>query len=183
MDRAKRILNVYATRYGSTRIVAKEIEACLSERGFAVATVELLKRGTPPDPALYDGIVAGSGIAMFMWIGRMKRFLKHLKRDASPLVVYICSGTALESPDKARDKFLNPVISRLKRTPSYAEVIEPVMDFRPDGGLPGGIVKKIEPIIQAMAGDRFEKDSLMDLRDKDHFDRFLEHTIEVFLQE
>lgn len=168
----KKVLIAYGTRYGSARIVAGEIAEYLIEKGAKVDTVDLRKEGFKDSLESYDLVVVGSSVAMFMWIGKVKRFLKKCRKAGVKTVVYITCGTVIENEAMAREKFLDKVVSKVGLEPVLTQPVGPVLDFRP-GGVPDGTKNRIKNTIQTMAKDRFQADGLMDLRDKDRFDGFL----------
>ncbi|MDC7223273.1 MAG: flavodoxin domain-containing protein [Spirochaetales bacterium] len=174
MSEEKRILNLYATRYGSARFVAEDLGKHLEEQGFLVDTVDIRKEGPLRDLSPYKGIIAGSSVAMFMWVGKVKRFLRRSDVKQLPTLVYVCCGMSIEDREKAREKFLKKQINRLGIEPLYSDALEPVIDFRPEGGLPEKQKQRIAGTIKAMAGDRYEESGLMDFRDQEHFATFLE---------
>jgi len=170
----KRVLIAYGTRYGSAGIVAGDIQAFLEDRGVDVDLIDLGKDRFEGNLKDYDLVITGSSIAMFSWIGRVKRFLKKIRQAGVPAAVYICCGMAIDSPEKAKRKYLDKLMHRIGLKPVTTRAISPVIDFRPEQGLPVKLKKRISGIIQGMAKDRFIEDGLMDFRDKDRFRRFLE---------
>jgi menaquinone-dependent protoporphyrinogen IX oxidase len=171
---SKKVLVAYGTRYGAARIVARDISEYLGNAGAQVEVVDLKKdkpSGKLPD---YDLIVAGSGIAMISWVGSVKRFLKKCRKSEVPTAVYITCGTAIDDVAKAREKFLDKVLSRIGLEPVASQAICPIIDFRPGEGLSESVKKRIAGTVKAMAKDDFREDGLMDFRDKERFKGFLE---------
>ena len=171
---SKKILVAYGTRYGSARIIAQDIAEFLGKKGVQVEVVDLKKGRPSAKLEEYDLVVAGSSIAMFSWIGAVKRFLGKCRRAGVQTVVFIACGMAIEASEKAREKFLDKKIGRIGLKPVFSEPIGPVIDFRPGEGLPEGLKKRIGGTIKAMAKDQYQEDGLMDFRDQGRFQEFLE---------
>ncbi len=169
---SKKVLVAYATRYGSARFVAGEITEYLKGLKMETELVDLRKQKAPKLPGTYDLVVVGSSVAMFQWTARAKAFLRRCRRLKVPTAVYITCGTAIREPQKAREKFMDRVIGRLDISPVFSMVTGPVIDFRPGKGLPESLKGRIQGTIKAMAGDRFEPDGLMDLRNPDDMAAF-----------
>jgi len=169
----KRVLVAYGTRYGSARIVARDIAEAFGQLGHRVDLADLRKDRVRERLDSYDLIVAGSSVAMFMWLGAVKRFLRRSRRSAVPTAVFICCGTAIDEAPKARERFLDRVIDKIGLEPVMAQPVPPVIDFRPEVGLSEGLKKRISGTIKAMAKDDFQPDGLMDFRNRDEFQEFL----------
>lgn len=169
---SKKVLIAYGTRYGSARITAGEIADSLKAKGHHVSLIDLKKERPPADPASFDLIVAGSSIAMFMWLGRVKGFLRRCKRIGVPTAVWINCGMAIEEPGKARAWFYDKVINRIGIKPVESGIFGPVLDFTPDTGLPEGLKNRIKGTVQAMAKDGFKADGIMDMRRREDVDAF-----------
>ena len=171
---SKKVLIAYGTRYGAARIVAEDIAEYLGNRGLQVETVDL-KKSRPSNKLIeYNLIVAGSSVAMISWVGAVKRFLRKCRQSGVPTAVYITCGTAINDIAKAREKFLDKVLTRIKLDPVVSQPVCPVIDFRPGEGLPAKTKSRIKGTVKAMAKDDFREDGLMDLRDKARFGEFLE---------
>jgi len=171
----KKVLVAYGTRYGSARIVAGEVKDFLEKSSYDLTLVNLRKNKVPGTLKDYDLIVAGSSVAMFSWIPAVKRFLKKCSVMNVPTAVYICCGTDIEDPGKARERFMNKVLERVGIKPVLTETISPILDFRPGVGIPEKLKKRIKSTIKAVARDKYQEDGLMDLRDKKRFGTFLEN--------
>ena len=169
----KKVLVAYGTRYGSAGIAAGDIRDFISGLGHEVTLVNLRKEKAPSLPGGYDLVVAGSSVAMFSWIGRVKSFLRRCARAGVPTAVYITAGTAIEDPGKARERFMDRVIARAGLSPVQILATGPVIDFRP-GGLDPKVKGRIRGTIEAMLKDDFQPDGLMDTRDMAVFNGFLE---------
>lgn len=170
----KKVLVAYGTRYGSAAVVANDIADYLKGRGAEVDIADLRKEGFNGALDAYDLVVAGSSVAMFMWLGKVKRFLKKCRKAGVSTAVYITCGTAIEDEEKARNKFLDKTLNKIGLEPAASRPIPPVIDFRPDGGIPAKVKNRIKNMIQTMAKDRYKEDGLMDLRDPEKFKACLE---------
>jgi menaquinone-dependent protoporphyrinogen IX oxidase len=102
----KKVLIVYATRFGSARITAEEINDYLQEKGYKTDLIDLKKARSPKDLKAYDLVVAGNSVAMFMWTRQIKGFLKKCKKRGISPAVYINCGTAIDKPEEAKTRFL-----------------------------------------------------------------------------
>ncbi len=80
----KRILVAYGTRYGSARFTATQIDAYLKDKGYSTTLVNLRKERAPSLPGNFDFVVAGSSVAMFSWVGKVKFFLRKCRRASVP---------------------------------------------------------------------------------------------------
>jgi menaquinone-dependent protoporphyrinogen IX oxidase len=103
---AKKVLIAYATRYGSTETIARDVERALSGKGIVGQRVDLRSVNfNDIDPRSYNGIVVGGSVAMFRLHPSVRKFLRFLGRQLKgtdiPLMIYIASGTAIKDPAKA----------------------------------------------------------------------------------
>ena len=175
----KQVLIAYGTRYGQAGIVADDIGAFLENKGFSVDIVNLRKEKFSGNLKNYNLVIAGFSVAMFSWIGKVKQFLRKCRKTGISPVVYICCGTAIESPDKAQTRFLDKVIQKIGLNPIFSQPIAPVIDFRPGLGLPENKKKHITGTIRGTAKDNFLESGLMDFRIEDRFNNFLEKILDI----
>ena len=175
----KKVLIVYATRYGSTRIVAGDIQEFLQDKDCDVEVVDLGKERFSGNLMDFDLVIAGSSVAMFHWKRTVKKFLGKVRRAGISAVVYVCCGTAIASPEKARSRYLDRIIDRIGLNPVLSQPISPVIDFRPEQGLPIKLKKRIRGVIQGMAKERFLENGLMDFRNKTRFTGFLDSILDT----
>jgi menaquinone-dependent protoporphyrinogen IX oxidase len=106
-----RTLLAYVTAGGATEKYARVIADALRAHGHEVDLVDL-KRERIRDLAAYENIVVGAGVRMTMVYRRGKQFLARRDLKGKRLAVYLSSAMAIDEPDKARDKFLAPLIRR-----------------------------------------------------------------------
>ena len=175
----KTVLIAYATRYGSARITAGEINACLKGKGYETEVVDLRKGKPGKRLEEYDLIVTGASIAMFMWAGAARRFLKKCRRKGITPAVYINCGTAIEKPEKAKTKFFDRGMEKFGIEPAASGIFGPAIDFTPGTGLPENLKKRIAGTIKPMMKDDFSPDSLMDKRRREDLDAFSGALIEL----
>jgi menaquinone-dependent protoporphyrinogen oxidase len=168
----EKVLVAYGTRYGSTAIIAREIADYLKGTGVSADLVNLKKDRVGGKLTDYRLVIAGSSVAMFSWVGAVKMFLRKCRKAGVPTVVFISAGTAIESPEKASERFLNKTVGRIGLKPLFSQSFAPVIDFRP-GGVAPGTKKRISELVKTMAKESFQENGLMDLRNKEQFDRFL----------
>lgn len=171
---SKKILIAYGTRYGSARIVAEDIAEFLGNKGAQVEVVDLKKGRPSAELEEYDLIVAGSSVAMFSWVRAVKQFLRKCRKASVKTAVFVTCGKAMGDFENAKAKYLNKVTDRIGLQPVLSQPISPIIDFRPDEGLPTGLKGRIKGTIQGMAKDDFREDELMDFRDEERFKGFLE---------
>lgn len=166
------VLVAFGTRYGSTAILAGEIAEYLKGMGLSVDLVDLKKGRVGKKLTDYRLVIAGSSVAMFSWVAAVKTFLRKCRKAGVPTVVFISAGTAIESPEKASERFLYKTIGRIGLKPLFTTSVAPVIDFRP-GGIAPGKKKRISELIKTMAKESYQENGLMDLRDREQFDQFL----------
>lgn len=170
----KKVLIAYGTRYGSTRRTAEEIGAYLESKNVAVDYCDIRSKKTTPDFNSYDLIVVGGSVAIFHVLRKVKKFLKKLRDVKVPLVVFASAGMAIEEPEKAWNRFMQKHIDRYDLSPAVTQAIAPNLDFRPDVGLDAKTKNRIKGTIQAIAKEDYRENNVMDLRNKERFQNFLE---------
>ena len=110
-----RILIAYYTKGGASEEYAKIIAETITANGLNVDIFNL--RDKIPDIEPYEIIVLGTGVRMFRVYGRWKKILKQKTLSSKHLFMFLSSGTAIEEPDKAVDKFLRPLVERFGLKP------------------------------------------------------------------
>ncbi|KYK34528.1 MAG: hypothetical protein AYK22_05210 [Thermoplasmatales archaeon SG8-52-3] len=110
-----RILVAYFTKGGASEEYAKIISETLTADGLAVETSNLA-HGIP-DIAEFNTIVLGTGVRMFRVYRRWKKVLKQKELSNKALFLFLSSGTAIEDPDKAVNKFLRPIVEKYRLKP------------------------------------------------------------------
>lgn len=108
-------LVAYFTKGGATEEYAKVIAETLIANGLAVETRNLAHE--IPDVAAFDTIVLGTGVRMFTVYRRWRKVLKQKALHEKRLFIFLSSGTAIEDPNKAVEKFLRPVVDKYNLTP------------------------------------------------------------------
>jgi menaquinone-dependent protoporphyrinogen oxidase len=111
----KKILVAYHTKGGATEEYAKIIADTLSTKGHTVETYNLKEKIPSVDP--YDAVVLGTGVRMFRVYGRWKKILREKSLSSTQLYLFLSSGTAIEEPKKAVEKFLQPLVDKYKLKP------------------------------------------------------------------
>lgn len=121
----KPVLVTYASRYGSTREVARAIAAALGEEGLGVATepVDAVRDLEP-----YGAVIVGAPLFMYRWHKGARRFLSRHRRDlhGRPVAIFALGPVKDPHDDKewqasrgqldkelARYAWLEPVAIRL----------------------------------------------------------------------
>lgn len=113
----KRVLIVYATRFGATEKVAKEL-AGLLEKNFAVRLFDLKGGGNWPSPENYEGVIVASSVAIFRITkeaGNYVRKYAEILKD-KPFGFIFCSAESLDHEQEAIRKYVKlavkPVVVR-----------------------------------------------------------------------
>ena len=110
-----KILVAYFTKGGASEKYAKIIAETLTADGLVVETCNLAH--DIPDIADFDTVVLGTGVRIFRVYRRWKKVLKQKAIKNKALFMFLSSGTAIEDPDKAVDKFLNPIVEKFGLEP------------------------------------------------------------------
>jgi len=105
-----KILVAYFTKGGATEKYAKVISETLTTNGLKVETCNLAH--SIPDVAAFDTVVLGTGVRMFRVYRRWKKILKQKSLSDKHLFMFLSSGTAIENPEKAVEKFLHPLVEK-----------------------------------------------------------------------
>ena len=110
-----KILVAYFTKGRASEIYAKVIAETLTANGLFVETCNLAH--DIPDVSTFDAIVLGTGVRMFRVYRRWKKVLKQKTLNSKDLFMFLSSGTAIEEPDKAVEKFLCPLVEKYDLKP------------------------------------------------------------------
>lgn len=105
-----KILVAYFTKGGATEEYAKVIAETLTANRIAVEKRNLAHE--VPDVTDFDTIVLGTGVRMFTVYRRWRKVLKQKALREKRLFIFLSSGTAIEDPDKAVEKFLRPLVDK-----------------------------------------------------------------------
>jgi menaquinone-dependent protoporphyrinogen IX oxidase len=108
-------LVAYFTKGGASEEYAKIIAETLTSNGFAVETRNLAQG--IPDVTAFDIVVLGTGVRMFRVYRRWNKVLKQKNLSSKTLFIFLSSGTAIEEPDKAVEKFLRPLVEKYNLKP------------------------------------------------------------------
>jgi menaquinone-dependent protoporphyrinogen IX oxidase len=109
-------LVAYFTKGGASEEYAKVIVETLTENGLAVEICNLAH--VIPDVAAFDTIVLGTGVRMFRVYRPWKKVLKQKALSNKHLFMFLSSGTAIEEPEKAVEKFLRPLVEKYNLKPN-----------------------------------------------------------------
>jgi len=110
-----RIVVAYFTKGGATEEYAKIITDTLKEMNLTVDIYNLAQDS--PDITEYDTIVLGTGVRMFRVYGKWKKILKQKGLESKHLFMFLSSGIAIDEPEKAVEKFLQPLVKKFKLNP------------------------------------------------------------------
>lgn len=112
----ERIAVIYFTKGGAAEFYAGVVAEELRDSGHDVTVIDL-RETRKPSLEPYSTIVLGTGVRIGMVYWRARRFLRRKDVRNKTLAVFLASGIAIEDPDKARRKFLEPVIEKRGLTP------------------------------------------------------------------
>ena len=110
-----KILVAYFTKGGASEVYAMIIADTLTADGLAVETCNLAH--DIPDIASFTTVVLGTGVRMFRVYRCWKKVLKQKALNSKHLFMFLSSGTAIEEPDKAVEKFLCPLVEKYNLEP------------------------------------------------------------------
>jgi len=109
-------LVAYFTKGGASEEYAKVIMETLTKNGLAV---EISNLGYDnPEIADFDTVILGTGVRMFRVYRPWKKVLKQKTLSNKHLFMFLSSGTAIEDPDKAVEKFLRPLVEKYNLKPN-----------------------------------------------------------------
>jgi menaquinone-dependent protoporphyrinogen IX oxidase len=109
-------LVAYFTKGGATEEYAKIIAETLTANGLAVELRNLAS--DIPDVTACDTVVLGTGVRMFTVYRRWRKVLRQKALRGKRLFLFLSSGMAIEEPDKAVEKFLQPLMNKYSLTPT-----------------------------------------------------------------
>ena len=110
-----KILVAYFTKGGASEEYAQIIAKTLTAGGLAVETCNLAH--DIHDVAAFNTVVLGTGVRMFGVYRRWKKVLKQKVLGSKHLFMFLSSGTAIEDPGKAVEKFLRPLVEKYSLKP------------------------------------------------------------------
>jgi menaquinone-dependent protoporphyrinogen IX oxidase len=111
----RKTLVAYFTKGGASEEYAKVIVETLTENGLVVEISNLAHN--IPEVATFDTVVLGTGVRMFRVYRPWKKVLKQKALSNTHLFMFLSSGTAIEDPDKAVEKFLRPLVEKYDLKP------------------------------------------------------------------
>lgn len=112
---ANTVLVAYYTKGGASETYANVIAKTLTEFGFAVEERNLAEE--IPDVESFDSVVLGTGVRMFHVYNRWKKVLKQKALKDKRLFLFLASGMAIDKPDEAVAKFLQPLVEKYGLNP------------------------------------------------------------------
>jgi len=110
-----KVLVAYQTKEGASGKYASAIAGTLKGKGFEVDLADL--KQTKPDIRNYDTVIVGAGVKISLVYGRWKRILRNKELANKKLAMFLSSGTAIEEPEKAIEKYVQPLINKYKLKP------------------------------------------------------------------
>ena len=106
----------YSTKGGASEQYAKTVAETLKSDGHNVEIYNLTN--DIPNISNYDTIVLGTGVRMYMVYRRWKKILKQKTLHNKQLYMFLSSGMAIEEPEKAVEKFLDPIVAKYDLKPN-----------------------------------------------------------------
>ncbi len=107
----KRTLIAYISAGSATERYADVIADTLRSRGHVVDVTDL-KREKVPDLSSYENVVVGTGVRIGMVYRKGKQFLRRKDLKGKRLAIFLSSGMAVESAEKSKAKFLDPLVEK-----------------------------------------------------------------------
>ena len=118
----QRTLIAYITKGGATADYARIIADVLGAAGHIVDVVDLRKQ-KQPDLSGVENVVVGSGVRIGMVYRVGKRFLRRPDLRRKRLAIFLSSGIAIEDAEKAKQKFLDPLIRKYDLHPVMCDAL------------------------------------------------------------
>jgi menaquinone-dependent protoporphyrinogen IX oxidase len=112
---SRKTLVAYFTKGGASEEYSKVIAETLEEYGLVVEICNLAI--DIPDVTVFDTVVLGTGVRMFRVYRPWKKVLKQRALNDKHLFMFLSSGTAIEEPEKAVEKFLRPLVEKYNLKP------------------------------------------------------------------
>jgi menaquinone-dependent protoporphyrinogen IX oxidase len=106
LDKVKKVLIVYGTRYGSTEEISRDIAKFLLEVGIETELVNLRTTKSKKWPQIdeFDGIIVGTSLKMNKWKKEAKSFIDknkdYFKDGSKPLEYSLVVPMQWENPIK-----------------------------------------------------------------------------------
>ncbi|MFO7677378.1 MAG: flavodoxin domain-containing protein [Thermoplasmatota archaeon] len=108
-------LVAYFTKSGASKQYAEVIAKTLTDNGFDVKTHNIAE--DIPDVSSFDTVIVGTGVRMFRVYRPWKKILKQKQLGDKQFFIFLSSGTAIEDPDKAVEKYLHPLAKKYNLSP------------------------------------------------------------------
>lgn len=105
----------YFTKSGASQQYAEAIAKTLADDGIDVQTYNLAE--TIPDISSFDTIILGTGVRMFRVYRPWKKILKQKQLSEKHVFLFLSSGTAIDEPEKAVEKYLQPLVKKYSLIP------------------------------------------------------------------
>jgi menaquinone-dependent protoporphyrinogen IX oxidase len=104
------ILVAYFTKGGASEEYAKVIADTLTSQDLSVDLCNLAEK--TPEIEAYTTLILGTGVRMFRVYRRWKKVLKQQPIKDKQVYLFLSSGMAAEEPEKAVEKFLQPIVDK-----------------------------------------------------------------------
>ena len=111
----QKILVAYFTKSGASEKYAQVIAETLTNHGLSVETKNLSQN--VPDISEYNTLILGTGVRMSMVYRRWRKILKQKTIKSKQLFLFLSSGMAAEEPEKAVEKYLQPLVKKYNLKP------------------------------------------------------------------
>ena len=110
-----KIIVAYFTKGGASEEYANVIADTLKSNGHKVETCNLANN--IPDINDFETVILGTGVRMFRVYKCWKKVLKQKSLKDKNLFLFLSSGTAAEEPEKAVEKYLDPIVKKYDLKP------------------------------------------------------------------
>jgi menaquinone-dependent protoporphyrinogen oxidase len=184
LDKVKKVLIVYGTRYGSTEEISRDIAKFLLEVGIETELVNLRTTKSKKWPQIdeFDGIIVGTSLKMNKWKKEAKSFIDknkdYFKDGSKPLGVFTCGAYAVGEPDKAHDDIAERLMKNYGLKANLHGAFGGVFDFTEDsnlGKIGQAALKAAAQGIKNDKGVQFNFNGYNDFRDRDKIRTFAEN--------
>ena len=128
---SQKTLIAYFSKGGAASKYAHAIAETLEEKGFPVDEVDL-HTNKAPDLNAYDNVIIGTGVRIGVVYRMGKRILRRNELKDKRLAVFLASGIAVEDHERAKKRFLEPLLRRFNLRPMAFEAFPGMLPG--DGG-------------------------------------------------
>ena len=184
----KNVLIVFATRYGSTALISKELASELEKQNVKTTIYNLKDDKSDNWPSIdeYDGIIVGSSIMMGRWMKEPQKFMKNnkgkLAKKNKILGIFVSCGKALEDYDEAIEKYLVNFKEKKGIPVDLYDTFGIIIDLT-DPSKPGKITRAtLFEMVKEHAGSfglKGDKNGMNEMINRDRLQKFSQQFVEL----